>query len=143
MVGSAIVTSTEALGGFIRYNLPGAGTAGVGASAPLTGSITPVRRTSAGIDTGVALQNPGNQAIALNLCLLDGQGQVFEKTTFASLTAKGHQARFISQLFPVGATSDFEGALVVEVTGGLVSTTALELGTQVGEFTILPVKPLQ
>ena len=40
-------------------------------------------------------------------------------------------------------TNDFEGTLVVEVTGGEVAATALELGNQPGQFTTLPVTPLQ
>ncbi|MDA2938535.1 hypothetical protein MYX75_09770 [Acidobacteria bacterium AH-259-A15] len=38
---------------------------------------------------------------------------------------------------------DFQGTLVVEVTGRKVSATALELGTEPGQFTTLPVTPLQ
>ena len=37
---------------------------------------------------------------------------------------------------------DFEGTLVVEVSDGRVAAIALELGTQPGQFTTLPVTPL-
>jgi len=46
-------------------------------------------------------------------------------------------------LFPFADTSDFQGTLVVQVTGGKVAATALELGTQAGEFTTLPVTSLE
>ena len=61
--------------------------------------------------------------------------------------AGGHLAQFIGGggeiLFPDADTNDFEGTLVVEVTGGEVAATALELGNQPGQFTTLPVTPLQ
>jgi hypothetical protein len=40
--------------------------------------------------------------------------------------------QFIDTLFPDADTADFEGTLVVEVTGGTVAATALELGTSAG-----------
>jgi hypothetical protein len=46
-------------------------------------------------------------------------------------------------LFPDADTDDFQGTLVVQVTDGNVATAALELGTVVGEFTTLPVTPLE
>ena len=46
-------------------------------------------------------------------------------------------------LFPDADTHDFEGTLVVEVTDGRVAATALELGTEAGQFTTLPVTPLE
>ena len=42
-------------------------------------------------------------------------------------------------LLPDADTDDFEGTLVVEVVGGKVAAIALELGTQPGQFTTLPV----
>ena len=63
--------------------------------------------------------------------------------TVPDFPASGHLARFIGELFPFADTDDFEGTLVVEVTGGAVAATALELGPGPGQFTTLPVAPLE
>ena len=69
-------------------------------------------------------------------------GEAVATTTIEDLAANGHLARFLSELFPDANTDDFEGTLVVEVTDGRVAATALELGIQPGQFTTLPVMPV-
>ncbi|MDA2933821.1 hypothetical protein MYX82_05705 [Acidobacteria bacterium AH-259-D05] len=148
-VGSAVVSSDSTLGGVVRFNISGIGIAGVGASQPLSGFITPARRKSGGINTGVAIHNTENQAVTLNFMLQDTQGTLVPNgtRTIADFPAGGHLAQFIGGeggvLFPDANTDDFEGTLVVQVTGGNVATATLELGTQAGEFTTLPVTPLE
>ena len=67
--------------------------------------------------------------------------------TIEDFPAGGQLAQFIGGggevLFPDADTDDLEGTLVVGVTGGKVAATALELGTQAGQFTTLPVTPLE
>ena len=86
--------------------------------------------------------------MTLNLTLRDIQGQLVNNgtETITNFPGRGHLAQFIGgageTLFPDANTDDFEGTLVVEVTGGSVAATALELGTEPGQFTTLPVTPL-
>ncbi len=154
--GSAVVTSSRDLGGVIRFRIPGIGIAGVGASQPLTGFITPVRRKAGEINTGVAIHNTESQAVTLDLALRTAGGEIstaavehfqageeIASTTIEAFAANGHLAKFISELFPEADTDDFQGTLVVQVTGGKVAATALELGSQAGRFTTLPVTPLE
>lgn len=138
-----MVSSDRILGGVIRFNLPGFGIAGVGTSESLTGFIVPVRREAGGINTGVALQNTGTTAITIRLSLRDEAGVEVANRTIAGFAGRGHLAQFIDELFASADTNDFQGSLVVEVVGvGRIAATALELGTQPGEFTTLPVTPL-
>jgi len=61
-----------------------------------------------------------------------------------NLVAKGHLARYIGDFFQSADLDGFEGTLTVEVTtfNALITATALELGTEPGQFTTLPVTPL-
>lgn len=136
--------SDAPLGGVIRFSIPGIGIAGVGESQPMSGFITPVRRKG-GINTGIAIRNTELKKVKLELTLRDKSGQTVTNgtKTIADLAAPGHLAQFIHELFPAANTQDFEGTLVVKVTGGKVAATALELGTAAGEFTTLPVTALR
>ncbi len=71
------------------------------------------------------------------------ESQEIGTATIQNFAARGHLARFINELFPAADTDDFQGTLVVQVTGGKVAPTALELGTQAGKFTTLPVTELK
>ena len=145
VVGSAVVNSDSTVRGVVRFNIAGIGIAGVGSSTPLRGFLTPVRRQIGGINTGVAVLNIGAEAVTLNLTLRASDGQTVDNGTsiISDFPATGHLAQFIDTLFPDADTSDFEGILVVEVTGGTVAATALELGTSAGQFTTLPVTALE
>ncbi len=63
--------------------------------------------------------------------------------TIDELVANGHLAKFIDELFPEADTDDFVGTLVVQASGGEIVATALELGDEPGQFTTLPVTPLE
>ncbi len=143
-VGSALVTSDGALGGVVRFSIPGKGIAGVGGSEPMSGFIAPVRRAAGGINTGVALSNAESHAVSLDLTLRNQQGQEVPggRRTIENFPARGHLARFIDELLPEAEISGFEGTLVVNATGGQIAATALELGPAPGQFTTLPVTPL-
>ncbi|MBI4481470.1 MAG: dienelactone hydrolase family protein [Acidobacteria bacterium] len=144
-LGSARVTSDNPLGGVVRFSIPGIGIAGVGESQPLSGFVTPVRRKSGGINTGVALRNTESTALTLKLTLRNRQGQAVANgtRTIENFPAGGHVAKFINELFPDAATDDFEGTLVVQATGGKVGASSLELGPSPGQFTALPVTALK
>ncbi|MEE2840002.1 MAG: choice-of-anchor V domain-containing protein, partial [Acidobacteriota bacterium] len=139
-VGSAVVNSESTLGGVIRFNISGVGIAGVGAGVPLSGFITPVRRIAGGINTGIAIYNTEEDAVTLELTLRDAEGTPVTDgtTTIVDFPAGGHLAQFIGGLgevlFPDANTDDFQGTLVVQVTGGNVASATLELGTVAGEF---------
>jgi len=149
VVGSAVISSEGTLGGVIRFSISGIGIAGVGASQPLSGFVVPVRRVAGGINTGVAIYNTETNSVTLDLTLRDPKGVLVlgGTATIADLPAGGHLSKFIGGLgevlFPDADTDDFQGTLVVQVTDGNVATAALELGTVVGEFTTLPVTPLE
>ena len=148
-VGSAVVNSESTLGGVIRFDISGVGIAGVGAGVPLSGFITPVRRVAGGINTGIAIYNTEETAVTLEMTLRDAEGTpvLDGTTTIVDFPAGGHLAQFIGGLgevlFPDANTDDFQGTLVVQVTGGNVASATLELGTVAGEFTTLPVTPLE
>ncbi|MDA2929078.1 SBBP repeat-containing protein [Acidobacteria bacterium AH-259-O06] len=144
VVGSARVTSAEGVqGGVLRFALPAVGIAGVGTSGSFDGFISPVRQSTAtGLRTGVAISSTGT-AVTLNLVLRNANGQALAGgETAIDLAANGHTARFIDELFPSADTGEFQGTLTVTAEGGEIATTALELGTQPGQFTTLPVTPL-
>lgn len=139
--GSAVVLSEDLLGGIIRFFLPGIGIAGVGQSQPLSSFIIPVRRKAGGINTGVALRSTSSKPVTITLSLRKGSQEV-ATTSLTNFPANGHLAKFIDQIFTNVNTDDFEGTLVVRVTGGQAAATALELGSQPGQFTTLPVTAL-
>ena len=142
-VGAMEVDSNYPLGGVVRFSLPDRGIAGVGAGEPVTGFISPVRRTEGGINTGVALHNIGTGPVDIALSLRTTADGEVATANIEDFAGRGHLAKFISELFPNADTSDFEGSLVAKVTGGSIVATVLELGTQPGQFTTLPVTPLE
>jgi hypothetical protein len=146
VVGSVTVAFDIPLGGVVRFNLTPFGIAGVNQSELVRGFITPVRRSLLNpINTGVAVHNPEGVQVGLTLRLRDKAGvEIPGGLTTMALPAGGHLARFIDELFPSADTEEFEGTLTVEVGtfNALITATALELGSQAGQFTTLPVTPL-
>jgi hypothetical protein len=138
--GLARVTSAASLGGVIRFTIPGLGIAGVADSQVISSGIMPVRRTSSGVNTGVAVADAGGSGTGLTLTLRTSSGAQVA-TANLSLAANGHVAKFIDELFPSVNTSTFEGTLTIAASG-TVSVVALELGNVPGQFTTLPVTPL-
>jgi hypothetical protein len=65
-------------------------------------------------DTGVAVVNGGDQAADVTAFLVsEGGAVVAVNTTDLDLPAHNHSARFISELFPQFANSNFQGTLVL------------------------------
>jgi hypothetical protein len=142
--GSARVTADGPIGGVLRYNFPGLGLAGVGASDPAAGFLLPVTRNAdAGRSTGIGIA-AGSSAVNLVFTLRTSAGEpVPGGETRLNLPANGHTARFIHELFPQADTRAFEGTLTVTAEGGLITATGIEIGSTAGEFTTLPASVLQ
>lgn len=143
VAGSVTVAHDMPIGGVIRFNLDPFGTAGVGESQLVRGFITPARNTT--IRTGVAIHNPEDSQTGVRMTLRNRAGErIPGGLTTTAIPAKGHLARFIDELFRSADLENFEGTLTVEATSlnALIAATALELGTQPGQFTTLPVTPI-
>ena len=144
MTGSVKVV-TEGLdspiGGVLRFDFPGVGVAGVGASQALRDAIIPVRRQAAGINTGAALRNLSESELMLACRLMMG-GEMIEMKP-VTLPANGQGAMFISELFEHD-TSDFTGSVRCTAPPGEQEFTgvAVEMDDMNGIFTTLPVVPL-
>ena len=63
--GSVKVVSDGPLGGVVRFDLPGIGVAGVGASEPVRDVLFPARRQAGGIRTAAALYNLGAEPMGV------------------------------------------------------------------------------
>lgn len=141
-VGSATATSDSDVGAVVRFTLPGIGITGVGASEAVTGFIVPAQRETGGRSTGLAVFNPGEDPVSVALSLRDPDGEEVATGSIDDLPGQGHVAQFVQEFFE-DVPDPFTGTIVGEVTGGRVAATALELDAGAGEFTTLPVTPLQ
>ena len=88
--GSVRVVSDGPIGGVLRFDIPGIGVAGVGASQPVRDAIFPARRQAGGISTGAAIHNLGEEAMVVS-CQLMKDGAVLEEEEI-SLEANGQEA---------------------------------------------------
>ena len=130
------------IGGVLRFEVPGVGVAGVGASEAVRAAIFPARRQAGGIDTGAALRNLSEKDLTLSCSLMMG-GEVLEEAE-VPLAANGQDAKFISEMFEHD-TSDFTGSVRCTAPGIAQKFTgvAVELDAGNGIFTTLPVIPLE
>ena len=139
--GSVRVLADEPIGGVLRFDLPGIGVAGVGASSPLSDAIFPVRRQEAGINTGVAIHNLESSPEIVRCELMQG-GTVLDDVSIP-LAVNGQSSWFIEEMFTTTDTSDFAGSVRCEAVGeGLFSAVALEMDPGNRIFTTLPVVPV-
>ena len=142
VTGSVKVVSNGPIGGVLRFDLPGIGVAGVGASQPIRDALFPARRQAGGISTAAAIHNPGEEAMAVS-CQLMKDGAVLEEAEIP-LEANGQDARYIEELFPRTDTSDFVGSVRCTAPGeGAFTGVAVELDAGNQIFTTLPVVPVQ
>ena len=137
--GSVKVVSFGAIGGVLRFGLPGIGVAGVGASLPLTDALFPARRQAGEISTAAAIRNLGEEAMEVSCRLMSG-GIVLEEVEI-DLEANGQEARYIEELFTSADTSDFVGSVRC-MAPGLFTGIAVELDVGNRIFTTLPVVPV-
>ena len=138
VTGSVQVIANGPLGGFLRFDSPGLGIAGVGTSPPVGDVIFPARRQAEGINTGAAIRNLTGVEMTV-ACRLMQDGAVLDETEIP-LAADGQAAQFIHEMFPGTDTSDFVGSVRCMVSGGGRFTgVALELDAANRIFTTLPV----
>ena len=139
--GSVRVVADEPIGGVLRFDLPGIGVAGVGASQPVRDALFPVRRQEGGINTGVAVHNLGEEAMEVTCELMQG-GTVLDDVSIP-LAANGQSSWFINEVFTGADTSDFAGSVRCAAPGeGMFTAVALELDAVNRIFTTLPVVPV-
>ena len=142
VTGSVKVFSTGRVGGVLRFDISPIGVAGVGASAPVSDAIFPVRRMARGINTGVAIRNLGAEPTTVTCHLMQG-GETLGDPASGELIGDGQVAFFIDQLFPAADTSDFEGSVrCMASEGGMFTAVALEMDAGNRIFTTLPVVSL-
>ena len=139
--GSVKVTANGPIGGVLRFDLPGVGVAGVGASLPIADALFPARRQAGGISTAVAIHSLGAGSIVVRCRLMKG-GAVLEEVEIP-LEANGQEAQFIEEMFTTTDTSDFVGSVrCTAPEGGLFTGVAVELDAANRIFTTLPVVPV-
>ena len=141
VTGSVRVVADEPIGGVLRFDLPGVGVAGVGASSPVHDALFPVRRQEGGINTGVAVHNLGEEAMEVTCELMQG-GTVLEAESIP-LAANGQSSWFIDEAFTRTDPSDFVGSVRCTAPGeGMFTGVAVELDAANRIFTTLPVVPV-
>ena len=141
VTGSVRVVSDGPVGGVVRFDIPGIGVAGVGASEPTADALFPARRQAGGIRTAAAIHNLGPEAVKVQ-CRLLKNGRVLEEGEI-KLSANGQDAQFLEELFTETDTTDFVGSVRCTVPAGESFTgVAVELDAGNRIFTTLPVVPI-
>ena len=96
----------------------------------------------------ISFSPAGADTLSLQFSLRDEQGLEVADARVEDFPARGHMADFLDEIFADyfaqgGDTDNFTGTVVVQVEGGEVAATALELGPNPGEFASLPVTELR
>ena len=144
--GSIQISANSPVSGVVKYSHRTLGLTGVGESIPLRSLMTfVVMDTNRGISTGIALTNPqsGTAQITLSLRGLDGK-EVPGGAASLSIPSNAQVSKFVSEFFPAANTANFQGTLIVTATGlgNNVTATPIQIGTLSGQFTVLPVVPV-
>ena len=141
--GSVKAFATGRIGGVLRFDISMIGVAGVGASAPVSDAIFPVRRMEGGINTGVAIRNLDSEPTDVTCHLMQGGRRLSGPGVTGKLPAGGQVALFIDQIFGTAGTSDFSGSVrCMAAAGGMFTAVALEMDAANQIFTTLPVVPV-
>ena len=136
--GSVRVVSDGPIGGFLRFDLPGIGVAGVGASSSVRDVLFPARRQAGGIRTAAALHNLGEEAMGVS-CHLMSAGVALEEAEI-HLEANGQTSWFIEDVFTMTDTSGFAGSVRCTAPGrGRFTAIAVEMDAAGGIFIPVPV----
>ena len=144
MVGSVKVVSDGPIGGIVRFDIPGVGVAGVGASEAVNAAIFPARRMAGGINTGAAIHSLEAERMRVTCRLMQGGEMVMDGVKGIDLPANGQEALFIDRLFMDADTDAFEGSVHCSAPeGGMFTGVALEMDVDNQIFTTLPVVPVQ
>ncbi|HSR50416.1 MAG TPA: NHL repeat-containing protein [Acidobacteriota bacterium] len=142
VTGSVRVTSQQPLAGTILFG--GAnGLAGVPAVQPLSDFLAPVEISPDGVSvrTGLAVANPGQDPLSIQLTLLDSQGRALDGgEALIELDGEEQQPRFVDEIYAdSGIDLDgFRGVLRAESSS---PAAAMVLRTSPGEFATFPVSP--
>lgn len=140
VIGSVRVVSDGPLGGVLRFDVPGAGIAGLGSSEAVAAAAFPVRRMADGINTGLALRNM-EVVETIVACSLMRDGEKIAQAEIP-LAGNGQDARFLHELFPEADTDDFEGSAHCQAAAGdRFIGVALELDLNHRVFTTMPAVP--
>ena len=98
--GSITVSSDVPVSAVVRFDIPGAGIAGVGTSPEVREAIAPVRRIGT-LSTGVAIRNVELSDQTIKLTLKNESGvTVTGGRSSRSIEAGGRIAEFVQELFP-------------------------------------------
>ena len=142
VTGSVKFVSDGEVGGFLRFDSPAAGVAGVGASEAMTAAIFPARRRHGGINTGAAIRNLGQETAEIT-CELMQNGRALADNKLL-LAANGQSAQFIDEMFTETDTSDFVGSVRCSAPDDAAFTgVALEMDVPNRVFTTLPMVPAE
>ncbi len=110
--------------------------AGVLPSPPLQSATIVYDSLGQGTNTGVAIANPNDQPNDITVGLFDKDGKQVASLEF-TLPARGHLARFVTELFPnIRGIDEMEGSLAIK---GSLAFSALALRFEGLEFTATPV----
>ena len=140
-VGSATVTSDKPLSGVIVFNTS-AGAAGVGSSKKLPAFAAPMLK-NATTNTGIAVQNPGNDQVTIDLELRSTDGNLLA-TASVSLVGMGHRALFVDEIrwtpepFVTLDFTDFEGLMKASTSQGEIAATVIQTRGEI-LFVTMPV----
>ena len=141
VTGSVQVVTTGRIGGILRFDIPGVGVAGVGASQPLVDALFPARRQAGRIRTAAAIRNLESERAVVRCRLMRG-GRALDRADIR-LDGRGQNAQFIEEMFAGTDTEDFVGSVRCTATGdGRFTGVAVELDTGNRIFTTLPVVPV-
>ncbi len=136
--GSLKVVADGPIGGGLRFDIPGLGVGGVGASPPFSDALFPARRKAEGIRTAAALHNLEAEAMGVSCHLM--RGGVALEAVAIPLEANGQTSWFIDDAFTTTDTSDFAGSVRCTASGaGRFTAIAAEMDAAGGIFTTLPV----
>ena len=136
VTGSVKVVSDGPIGGLVRYNVPGAGVAGVETSTPVRDALFLARHQAGGI-TAAAIHNLEEEAMEVTCQLMSG-GVALEEVEI-DLRANGQASWFIEDTFTAD-TSDFLGSVRCSAPGrGRFTAIAAEMDAGNQIFTTLPV----
>ena len=139
--GSVKVVSNGPIGGVLRFDLPGIGVAGVGASPPVRDVIFPARRQAGGISTAAAIHNLGEEAMVVSCRLMSG-GIVLEEVAIP-LGGQRTGSPVHRGVVPPHRYVRFVGSVRCTAPGeGMFTGVAVELDAGNRIFTTLPVVPV-
>ena len=141
VTGSVKVVSDGPIGGLVRYNVPGAGVAGVATSLPLRDALFLARHQAGGVTTATAIHNLEEEAMGVTCQLMSG-GMALEEVEI-DLVANGQASWFIEDTFASAETENFLGSVRCTAPGrGRFTAIAAEMDAARQIFTTLPVVPV-